>query len=91
MMPARRHMQRIASMPCMLCDAEPPSTVHHIRTGQGASQRASDFLSIPLCKECHQGKGGIHGDRALLRVMKWTEMDLLAFTIEALMRKYDAP
>jgi len=77
-------MEKVASLPCMLCDAAAPSTVHHIRTGQGMSQRANNFLTIPLCYPCHQGKGGIHGDRSLLKVMKWDELDLLAFTIEAL-------
>ena len=57
---------------------------HHIREGQGMSQRASDFLAIPLCPDCHQGGMGIHGDRTLLRIHKLTELDLLARTIELL-------
>jgi hypothetical protein len=48
-------------------------------------QRASDWLAIPLCKACHQGDSGIHGDRALWRVYRLEEPDALARTIERLM------
>lgn len=55
--------------------------MHHIREGQGMSQRASDFLTIPLCPDCHQGPQGVHGDRTLMRVYKLSELDMLANTI----------
>jgi len=71
-------------MPCSCCDAPAPSDAHHIRTGQGASQRASHYLVVPLCKDCHQGVNGVHGDKTMLRIMKLTELDLLAITIERL-------
>ena len=45
-------------------------------------QRAQNFLSIPLCPECHEGRHGIHGDRMLFRQAKCDEMDLLSDTIE---------
>jgi hypothetical protein len=61
-----------------------PATVHHLRTGQGKGQRASDYLTVALCPDCHQGPHGIHGDRSLLRIAKVEELDLLALTIEAL-------
>ena len=84
----RRHHERIASMPCVLCDllgqGPTPAAVHHIREGQGMSQRASHWLVVPLCPECHQGDLGIHGDRTLLRIANVEEMDLLAITIEQL-------
>lgn len=82
----REYHNRIAAMPCVLCDVlgvgPSSSTVHHIREGQGASQRASHWLVVPLCPDCHQGRHGIHGDRALLRMAKIEEMDLLAITIK---------
>lgn len=85
----KRHMGRIAELPCSLCERLGMhqigrTYVHHIREGQGKSQRASPFLAIPLCYECHQGKEGIHGDRSLLRVAKCEELDLLADTISAI-------
>lgn len=84
----RRHKGRVAQLGCMLCQClgqgATPAQVHHIREGQGMSQRASDFLTIPLCPACHTGPQGIHGDKTLLRIAKVDELDLLAMTIEAL-------
>lgn len=78
-----RHMDRVAQLDCVLCGARPVE-VHHLREGQGMSQRASNFLTIPLCPGCHRGPSGIHGDRSLMRIQKLDELDLLALTIEAL-------
>ena len=81
----RKYIEVIKSLPCALCGASGPSDAHHIREGQGMAQRADDFLAIPLCKDCHQGQhNGIHGNRAMWKVMKKTELDLLAETIERL-------
>lgn len=86
----KAHLDRIGSMDCVLCEAlgrrqASKTDVHHIREGQGMSQRASDFLTIPLCHEdCHQGPNGIHGDRALFRLAKVEELDLLAIVMEKL-------
>lgn len=48
------------------------------------SQRASDFLVIPLCREHHSGASGFHDlwARAFERTYKLNELDLLAMTIE---------
>lgn len=81
----RRHLKRVAALPCMLCGTQ-QAEVHHIREGQGASQRASHYLTVPLCPECHRGPLGVHGDRSLMRIQKLEELDLLAMTIEALGR-----
>lgn len=81
-------MGRIAAMQCICCTllGQPQTSktdVHHLREGQGGAQRASDFLTIPLCHDdCHQGRNGIHGERVYLRILKMTELDLLAATIE---------
>lgn len=77
----RAHMDRVAQLPCALCGAPPPSQVHHLREGQGMSQRASNWLVVPLCPSCHQGPQGIHGDQTMLRIYKIDEMDMLADTI----------
>lgn len=85
---SKRHMSRVADLGCMLCllleQGKTPAEVHHLREGQGGGQRASDFLTIPLCPDCHRGPHGLHGDRALLRIAKVNELDLLALTLEAL-------
>lgn len=86
----KAHMGRVAAMGCVLCrllgvPQESKTDVHHIREGQGMSQRASNWLVIPLCHYgCHQGPCGIHGDRSLLRIAKVDELDLLALTIQEL-------
>jgi len=84
----KQHLDRIASMPCALCSrlgvAEDNVEVHHLRTGQGTSQRASHYLTVPLCAGCHRGAKGIHGDQTLLRIAKVSELDLLADTIARL-------
>lgn len=81
-MTPKKYMGLIAQMPCALC-GDRPVHVHHIREGQGMAQRASDFLTIPLCPSCHQGPAGIHGSRVMFKIMKKSELDLLADTIQA--------
>ena len=58
-----------------------------IREGQGKSQRASNFLTLPLCPSCHTGPQGVHGDKTMMRIMKTDELGLLADTIEAVFRE----
>ncbi|MGL4480439.1 MAG: hypothetical protein ACRCVK_19725 [Aeromonas veronii] len=84
---SRAHIERIKRMDCVLCGASGPSDAHHIRAGQGMGQRASDVLAIPLCKSCHQGPSGIHGDRAMMRIHKVDELDLLAITLERILNE----
>lgn len=80
------HMGRVAALPCACCGADGVQ-VHHLREGQGMSQRASNYLTVPLCPDCHTGPKGLHGDRSLLRIRKLGEMDLLAKTISQLMER----
>lgn len=83
-------MGRVAELGCVLCDylGRPgtPAEVHHIREGQGASQRASDYLTVPLCPACHRGPAGVHGlgTKGFYTRYKLSELDLLAMTIEKL-------
>lgn len=78
-----RHMGKVAQLPCACCGASGVH-VHHIREGQGMAQRASDFLTIPLCPDCHVGPLGVHGDKSLMRIRKLSELDMLAETIRML-------
>lgn len=84
MTPAQRHKARVASLPCSVCDAPGPSMVHHPRFCVGMAERASHWLTIALCYECHQGQCGIHGDRSAWRLRKMDEPDALAVTIRRL-------
>ena len=77
------HMAKVAQLSCACCGADGVH-VHHIRDGQGMAQRAAHFLTIPLCPSCHTGPKGIHGDKSRMRLMKLTELDMLADTIKRL-------
>lgn len=82
---SKRHMGRVAQLTCALCGAQGVQ-VHHLREGDsaGAGQRASDWLTIPLCPDCHTGPLGVHGNKTMLRIHKKTEHHLLAETLERL-------
>ena len=77
----RRHLDRVASLGCLICDQ--PANVHHIREGQGIAQR-DHFLTIPLCYDHHQGALSIHGNRRQFIAMFGTELNLLSQTIKRL-------
>ena len=87
----RRHMGRVAALGCFLCReigyGHVEAQVHHIREGQGMAQRASDFLTVPLCERHHANYSpdGIHGQRRAWKLAGLNEMDALADTIERLL------
>jgi len=76
----KEHMGRVAQLPCATC-GEFGVEVHHIRDGVGKAQRAGDWLTIPLCPDCHRGSKGIHGDKTMLRIKKTDELGLLNETL----------
>ncbi len=86
----KRHMGRVAKVPCVICTlmglGESPSVVHHLKYGQGAADRASDYLTIAVCPAHHDGPDGIHKlkEHGLYLRYKVSELDLLALTLEAL-------
>lgn len=78
----RAHVERIKSMPCVLCGAAGPSEAHEIEQGVW-------MLSIPLCPDCHRGSlNGLHGQRRMWKVMKQSEMTALANTISELLSSH---
>ena len=77
------YMGRVASLSCACC-GQYGVQVHHIREGQGLAQRASNYLTVPLCEGCHTGQYGVHGDKSRMRARKLSELDMLADTIERL-------
>ena len=50
----RRHIERVAALPCVVCDAPGPSHVHEPEQGLW-------HASIALCPACHTGPDGWHG------------------------------
>jgi hypothetical protein len=84
----------VAALGCILCRHQGvhkvPANLHHIREGQGLSQRAAGWLVVPLCWECHQGRNGFHGlgTRGFYQRYKLDEIDLLAMTIAQLAKTF---
>jgi hypothetical protein len=73
----RKHLARVKSLPCSVCNAPPPSSAHHINQGQ-------QYTTVALCYDCHQGTMGWHGTKALWRIRKMNELDALDVTIRRL-------
>ena len=60
----KRHMARVAQLPCVACGRPGPSEVHHVICGRFGQHRASDFDTISLCPSCHRiGPGAIHQNK----------------------------
>jgi hypothetical protein len=83
---ASDHMDRVASIGCILCHEVfgfyVSAELHHI----GDSAERSDFLVIPLCPGCHRGANGFHGlgEREFNRRYRTSEIKLLALVLERL-------
>lgn len=74
----REHVGRVKELPCSVCNAPGPSEAHEIEQGLW-------FASVALCPDCHRGaENGLHGRRAMWRVMKMDEVKALAVTVERL-------
>ena len=77
----RAHIEKIKTMPCIVCGADSPTEAHHIK-------QALPYSVVPLCHDCHRGaRNGWHGERAMWKIMKLDELGALALTIERLMGK----
>lgn len=82
-------MGLVARVPCVLCArmglGDSPAEVHHMKLGTGASDRASDFLTIALCTMHHRVEypESVHAlkERGLQLRYKVSELDLLADTL----------
>lgn len=63
----KRHLERVAKMPCIVCRKPGPSTVHHVRhkiTRSGTFAR-DDRRVVPLCAPHHLHD---HGPDAVERI-----------------------
>jgi hypothetical protein len=77
----REHLARVKELPCGLCGEAGPSEAHHI-------EQHKQYLCIPLCPNCHRGPhNGWHGAKAMWRIKKKTEMDVLNETIATLLER----
>lgn len=78
-------MDAVANLPCAACGNEPVH-LHHIREGQGMGMRASNFLVLPLCPECHQGDFSIHMSKRQFEGVYGCELTMLANTVEQVVK-----
>jgi hypothetical protein len=82
-----KYLGKVARLGCVACNllgfdvADVQPEIHHPRTDEGMAQRASNWLAYGLCPEHHRGPHGIHGDKQILRQLKCSELDLLAWVI----------
>lgn len=74
----REHVGRVKALDCSVCGAHAPSQAHHI-------DQSCNWTVIALCRECHQGKDGWHGTKALWKVYKLDEIKALNITIRRLL------
>lgn len=84
-------MGRVASLGCVVCrmlgNGYVPCQVHHIREGQGMSERAMHYLTIGLCPEHHTDGGpgvAIHADKQWFERLYGDELHLLGCVIAML-------
>ncbi len=86
----REYMGRVAALGCFMCHyigyGYVPAQVHHLREGQGGGQRASHYLTVPMCDRHHANSSpdGIHGQRKEWKLHKQDEISALEWTLESL-------
>lgn len=80
----RQHLSRLVELGCIACRnagiPDSPAEVHHIRAGQGMSQRARHDQAIPLCPRHHRlgGHGvAIHAGQKTWESIHGSELELL--------------
>ena len=74
----REHIANVKALPCSVCDTPGPSDAHHINQGQ-------HFTVVALCKPCHKGRMGWHGERYAWKIAKMDELDALNVTLRRLL------
>jgi len=58
---AHAHMMWVKTCECHVCGRFGPSEAHHVFHDRYGTRRASDWLTIPLCPQCHrEGRDAIH-------------------------------
>lgn len=58
------HIELVKQLPCVICNAPPPSDAHHCICGRFGGRKAGDDKVIPLCKNHHQwGPDAIHNGK----------------------------
>lgn len=90
-MSAAKHLERVRSIRCVVCTTmgvvqSTPTAAHHV---ESVRDGLSDYATVGLCYEHHQGPNGVHGlsRRAFEMRYRLSDIDLIALTIRALDRE----
>lgn len=90
-MSAREHLERVRSLRCVVCRTmgivqSTPTTAHHV---EAVRDEVSDYATVALCHDHHQGPNGVHGlsRRGFEMRYRLSDIDLLALTTRALDRE----
>lgn len=75
-----KHLQRVRELGCLICLQ--PANAHHIRE----ERIRNDYLTIPLCREHHQGDFSIYMSKRQFENIYGSELELLAQTIKLLLK-----
>jgi len=80
----KRWLDAVSQLGCVVCRntgrGATPAEIHHIRAGQGMSQRASHLETIPLCVTHHRSGGNgvaVHAGTRRFEDNFGTERELL--------------
>jgi hypothetical protein len=90
-MSAQAHLKRVRNLKCVVCERmgmvqQGKTFAHHV---ESVRDEASDYATVALCFDHHQGPLGIHGlsRRGFEMRYRLTDIDLVALTIRQLDRE----
>lgn len=90
-MSAKDHLERVRSLKCVVCNVmgmpqSTPTAAHHV---ESVRDDVSDYATVALCYEHHQGKGGVHSlsRRGFEMRYRLSSVDMLAMTYRLLDRQ----
>ena len=70
----KKHIERVAALPCVVCGESGPSEVHE-------PQQGAWWASIALCPQCHRGSDGWHGTRKRWTLRRMDEIKAINETV----------
>lgn len=89
--PDKKRLAYIRTLPCLVCNAPPPSEAAHLRIGHvgGTGIKPPDDLVVPLCRRDH----GLEtkGPPIFWRNRMWCDPTLVARAMHALARSLRTP
>lgn len=85
---AKRHIEAVKALACVICGRDGPSDAHHVICGRYGQRKASDFDVILLCKAHHQdGPDAIHNGKESWVAKFGADHDYLAVVADLLAGK----